>query len=136
MKFDVNKLKQIARPLTDEERREMAWREENREWLAISEKIALRLRCILRTEGISQLELAARLCVTPAQVSKILSGRENLGIKTISRLEKAVGQSLIDVPEEAAVAKQPERSSSAVAAVKHKSPARSFSSFAGQQTLC
>lgn len=100
MKFNVEKLKQMSRPMTDEEKKDIDFRQENREWLAISERLALKLRRILRTEGISQNELAARMKVTPAQVTKILSGKENLGLKTISKIEKAIGQNLIEVAAE------------------------------------
>lgn len=100
MKFNVEKLKQMSRPMTEEEKKDIDFRRENREWLAISERLALKLRRILRTEGISQNELAARMEVTPAQVTKILSGKENLGLKTISKIEKAIGQNLIEVASE------------------------------------
>ena len=79
MKFNVEKLKQMSRPMTDEEKKDIEFRKENREWLAVSERLALKLRRILRTEGILQSELAERMGVTPAQVTKILSGKENLG---------------------------------------------------------
>lgn len=100
MKFNVEKLKQLSRPMTDEEKRDIDFRRENREWLAISERLALKLRRILRTEGISQNELAIRMGVTPAQVTKVLSGKENLGLKTISKIERAIGQALIEVPSD------------------------------------
>ena len=96
MKFNVEKLKQMSRPMTDKEKKDIEFRKDNREWLAISERLALKLRRILRTEGIPQNELAVRMGVTPAQVTKILSGKENLGLKTISKIENAIGHSLIE----------------------------------------
>lgn len=98
MKFNVEKLKQMSRPMSDEEKKDIEFRRDNREWLAISERLALKIRGILREEGISQMDLAARMKVTPAQVTKILSGKENLGLKTICKIEKAVGRGLIEVP--------------------------------------
>ncbi len=50
MKFEVDKLKKIARPMMIEERMEMENREETRKWLALSAKFALLVRHILRTE--------------------------------------------------------------------------------------
>lgn len=100
MKFNVEKLKQMSHPMTDEEKKDIEFRKENREWLAVSERLALKLRRILRTEGILQSELAERMGVTPAQVTKILSGKENLGLKTISKIENAIGHSLIEVTME------------------------------------
>ena len=61
MKFNVEKLKQMSRPMTDEEKKDIEFRKENREWLAVSERLALKLRRILRTEGILQSELAERM---------------------------------------------------------------------------
>lgn len=66
MKFNVEKLKQMSRPMTDKEKKDIEFRKDNREWLAISERLALKLRRILRTEGIPQNELAVRMGVTPA----------------------------------------------------------------------
>lgn len=100
MKFNVEKLKQMSRPMTDKEKKDIEFRKDNREWLAISERLALKLRRILRTEGIPQNELAVRMGVTPAQVTKILSGKENLGLNTISKIENAIGHSLIEVTME------------------------------------
>lgn len=95
MKFDVDKLKKIARPMTEAERREIEEREENRDWLALSAKFALLVRQILRTEKITQKELARRMKVSCSQVTKILSGKENLSFQTISKVEHALGSSLI-----------------------------------------
>ena len=95
MKFNVEKFKQISRPMNDKEREEIDYRNENREWLALSSKFALLIRHILKTEKITQSELASKMKVSPGQVSKILSGKENLGLQTISKIEKALGRSLI-----------------------------------------
>ena len=95
MKFNVEKFKQISRPMNDKEREEIDYRNENREWLALSSKFALLIRHILKTEKITQSELASKMKVSPGQVSKILSGKENLGLQTISKIEKELGRSLI-----------------------------------------
>ena len=78
MRFDVEKLKQMARPMTDNERCEINERDANRDWLALSAKFALTVREILRNEHITQTELASRMGVSCSQVTKILSGKENL----------------------------------------------------------
>lgn len=96
MKFDVEKMKKISRPLTDSERQEIEYRDENRDWLAMSSKFALLVRRILRTKNITQAELARRMDVTPAQVTKILSGKENIGLQTICKVEKALGERIIN----------------------------------------
>ena len=95
MKFDVEKFKQKARPMSENERREIDDRESNRDWLALSAKYALAVRSILRAEKITQTELASRMGVSCCQVTKILSGKENLGLQTIAKVEKALGQSIV-----------------------------------------
>ena len=54
MKFNVEKLKQMSRPMTDEEKKDIEFRKENREWLAVSERLALKLRRILPGDQNSQ----------------------------------------------------------------------------------
>ncbi|MDE6479193.1 MAG: helix-turn-helix domain-containing protein [Muribaculaceae bacterium] len=102
MKFNHKKLQQIAKPLSEKERIEMDYQIENRDWLLLSVKLAMKIRRLINAEGISQSELARRMKVSPAQVTKILSGKENLGIKTIAKVESALGKSIfhVDVEEE------------------------------------
>lgn len=97
MKFDVEKLKQMARPMTSDEKQEIENRDKNRDWLSLSAKFALLVRHILRTEKITQTELATRMGVSCAQITKIISGKENLGLQTIAKVEKALGRELIHI---------------------------------------
>ena len=98
MKFNADKMRSVARPSTDEEKAKRQARQENAVWLNTSAKIALNIRPILRRMGMSQSELAVKMNVSPSQVAKILSGKENLGLKTIDKIESALGVSLISVP--------------------------------------
>lgn len=103
MKFNLEKLQQLAQPLPENERKQMEYQIENRDWLLLSVKLAMRIRILMSAEGLTQSELARRMGVTPAQVTKILSGQENLGLKTIAKVEAALGKSLFHVDiEEAA----------------------------------
>ena len=95
MKFNVDKFKEISRQMTQEERQEMECRNESREWLALSAKFALLVRRILREEGMTQKEMARRMGVSSVQVTKLLSGKENISLQTIAKVEKALGRSLI-----------------------------------------
>ena len=97
MKFNVEKLKKIARPTNEAEYNERAFRDKNREWLSLSAKFALYVRHILRTEKITQKELANKMAVSPSQITKILSGKENLSLQTIVKVEKALGRSIIRI---------------------------------------
>lgn len=97
MKFNVEKLKAVARPMTQEERAAMDYRAENADWLQLSATIALKIRKLLRQQGMTQVDLAARLGVTPPQVSKLLSGKINFELKTLVGIQNAIGKPVIDV---------------------------------------
>ena len=97
MKFNVEKLKAVARPMTQEEKAAMDYRAENADWLQLSATIALKIRKLLRQQGMTQVDLAARLGVTPPQVSKLLSGKINFELKTLVSIQNALGKPIIDV---------------------------------------
>lgn len=97
MKFNVEKLKAVARPMTNEERAAMDYRAENADWLQLSATIALKIRKLLRQQGMTQVDLADRLGVTPPQVSKLLSGKINFELKTLAGIQNALGKPIIDV---------------------------------------
>lgn len=97
MEVNIDKLRELAKPVSEKAKNAARYRDDNRDWLNKSAKIAIRLRKILRDNNISQIELANRMGVTPVQVNKILSGKENLGLKTICKVEKAIGLSLIEI---------------------------------------
>jgi ribosome-binding protein aMBF1 (putative translation factor) len=99
MKFDVDKLRSSSRAMNEKELQAMEFRAKNREWLVMSERLALRIRHLLREAGISQTEFASKMRVSPAQVTKILSGKENLGLKTICKIENALGTSIIEITD-------------------------------------
>lgn len=71
------------------------YRRENREWLKKSTAIALLVLDALKKQGLSQKELAERLKVSPQQVNKIVQGRENLTLETITNLENALDIQII-----------------------------------------
>jgi DNA-binding phage protein len=98
MAFNLKKLQEIAKPESAEELREAKYREDNREWLKKSALIALSLEGVMRAKGISCKELAKLMGVSPAQITKILSGKENLGLKTICKIEKVLQYDLMKVP--------------------------------------
>lgn len=81
-------------------RDKIADRKRNKEWLKYSSKIALRVNRFLKENTITQIQLAERLSVSPQQVNKLLKGRENLTLETLSKLELALGIKLILFPFE------------------------------------
>lgn len=74
------------------------YRGENRAWLRKSQRIAVRVLSILNEKGMQQKELAEAMDVSPQQVSKIVKGKQNLTLDTISKLEFVLGVKLFDVP--------------------------------------
>lgn len=49
---------------------------------------------LIESQGITRSELAQRLAVTPAYITKLLNGNPNLTIKSLLRLSDALGQTL------------------------------------------
>jgi len=74
------------------------YRRENRGWLRKSQNIAIRVLSVLKEKDMQQKELAEAMDVSPQQVSKIVKGKENLTLQTISKLEQVLGISLFEVP--------------------------------------
>lgn len=69
-------------------------------WLCRSKEIAQRVLWALKSRKMMQKELALTIGFRPQQVSRILKGDVNLTIKTIAKLEAALGISLFEVPVE------------------------------------
>ncbi len=63
-----------------------------------SGKIALNIITSLKIQGKTQKDLAEMMEVSPQQISKILSARENITLDTICKIEEALGVELIEVP--------------------------------------
>ena len=76
-------------------REEAEWRRDNWSWLRHSQKIAVKVLLHMKQEGLTQKALAERMDCTQQYVSKILKGKENLSLETLSKLEDALGISLI-----------------------------------------
>ena len=97
MRVDFDRLKQIAVPMTEEERRVEQERAENREARRYSALVALTVRRELRIKGISQQSFADRLGVSPQYLGKILKGNENLTLETIGKIERVIGRPILKV---------------------------------------
>ena len=76
-------------------REEAEWRRENWSWLRHSQKIAVKVLLQMKKEGLTQKVLAERMNCTQQYVSKILKGKENMSLDTLSRIEDALGISII-----------------------------------------
>lgn len=76
------------------------WRKENKGWLKKSQAIALKVLRTLREKKMQQKDLAKALGVSDQQISKIVKGKENLTLDTITKLEDALGVRLMEVSGE------------------------------------
>ena len=74
------------------------WRQENHDWLEKSALIAIKILRALSDQGISQKILAEKMEVSAQYINKIVKGSENLSLETISKLEKTLLITLIEVP--------------------------------------
>ena len=90
------KLSNLASGQASDWKAKAKYRRENREWLKKSAAIAVRVLDALKTQDLSQKELAQRMNISPQQISKIVKGQENLTLETISNLEIALGIQIID----------------------------------------
>lgn len=89
------KLSTLASPEPSNWKAKAAHRRENREWLKKSAAIAVKVLEALKTQSLSQKDLAEKLNVSPQQVNKIVKGQENLTLETITNLELALGIHII-----------------------------------------
>lgn len=71
----------------------------NKNWLQNSSKIAINVMEILKEKKWTQKELAEKMKVSAQQINKIAKGQQNLTFETISKLESALGVSLISINE-------------------------------------
>lgn len=96
---NLDKLHKTAQPRSEEAKVRAHWRRENREWLRMSQSIALQVLDYLHSTGITQKELAERMGVSPAYIAKLVKGGENLSLETICKLHEALGIKLVYVNE-------------------------------------
>lgn len=96
------KRKQFLASIEDDNGRwikDARYRCENQVWLRKSQRIAIRILQTLDKKNMQQKELAEMMGVSPQQVSKIVKGKQNLTLETISKLELVLGLKLFEVPD-------------------------------------
>ena len=70
---------------------EAKWRQENEIWLKMSRSVALAIVDYMQDNNLTRAEMAKVLSVSPQYLSRILSGRENLSIKSVAKIEMRLG---------------------------------------------
>jgi len=98
MAFNREKLEQIANARSAENIRRAEERKQNREWMRMSQDIALGIHRHLRLTNTTQRDFAERLGVSPAYVGKLLKGRENLTLETIWKIQEVLGITFFQSP--------------------------------------
>lgn len=91
----IERLRQYQSPTPSKWREEAEERQANRSWLRHSRNIAMKMLVKMNDEGITQSQLAERMGCKQQQVSRILKGKENLTLETLSRIEGALDISLL-----------------------------------------
>ena len=76
-------------------REEAEWRRDNWSWLRHSQRIAVKVLLQMKRLDLTQNALAERMNCSQQYVSKILKGRENMSLETLTKLENALGICLI-----------------------------------------
>lgn len=97
MGFNLDKLAEMAQPRSEKALDMAQRRKENKDWLRMSQEIALSLHYYLRKMKMTQKELAEKMGVSPAYVGKLLKGQENLTLETICNLQRMTGWELVSV---------------------------------------
>ena len=95
MKTTIEILKELPGGTEKTWRQEAEDRRANNSWMRMSRMIALLSRARMEELNLTQQQLAERIDCTQQNVSAILSGKTNLTLDTIARLEEALHFSLI-----------------------------------------
>lgn len=93
---NLEKLNRILSNKKSTWQEEAKWREKNEAWLTYSFQIAMRILETLRNRLMTQKELAMKMNVSPQFINKVVKGKENLSLETITKLEKALEIKLLE----------------------------------------
>ncbi len=98
------KNKNLKEKLLGDAKQDNSWMEQaearvlHEKWQDLSFAIATRILTTIKEKGITQVQLAEKLGVSPQMVNKIVKGKENLTLETISRIGEMLATTLIEVP--------------------------------------
>lgn len=90
-------LAKLAKPVPEKDLLEAKMRQEGKKWLELSRRISLSMIYYLNLFGMSQKELAERLNVAPSYIARLLKGKENFTLETITKIEDALNVRLLYV---------------------------------------
>lgn len=93
----LDKLQQVVSKEPAKWHEDSEFRLKNKKWLKRSQAVAFKVLRTLRTEGLSQKDLAERMNVSPQQVNKWLKGKENFTFETVTKIEDALNIQLMSI---------------------------------------
>lgn len=96
MKIDLHRLEQVAVEESKAERTIATDRKDNGDMYKASFRIAMKIKRALRIKHMTQAHLSELMGVDPAIVSRYLTGKANMELKTIVKIEKALDINIID----------------------------------------
>ena len=102
MSTALEKITKIASKESSNWLNEAKERQDRRTWSELSFKIAMRILREIRKQkeinGMTQKKLTESMNVSPQYINKVIKGKENLTLETISKIEQVLGIALIEVP--------------------------------------
>lgn len=102
MKKALDKINKVASGNVSSWKEEATERKNNNDWKKRSFQIAVRILREIRVQkthnGMTQRKLAEAMDVSPQYINKVVKGKENLTLETISKIESVLGIQLIEIP--------------------------------------
>lgn len=99
MSFNMDKFMQLVHKPSESERKARLDMLEAHEWTRLSQLVAIAVLHLLKSKGMTKAELAEMTGILPSQMTRIVKGQENMTLKTICRLQDALGVELIEVAQ-------------------------------------
>lgn len=96
LKINKEKLMAIAEKPSEEVIKRRSQRKSERQLILASTLIASKIAKAMRMQNIKNVEVAKILGVSPANVTRYLSGKANFELKTLIDIERALNINLID----------------------------------------
>lgn len=97
MNSTIERLRAHKSPTPSRWKEEAQFRVENRVWLRYSQAIAMKILDEMEAKGMTQKEFAEKAGCSQQYISRILKGKENLSLETISKIESALEATIIEI---------------------------------------
>lgn len=95
MKEVITRLKEHQSTTPSKWKEKAEWSLQNKSWLRHSQRIAMKMLEKMDELGLTQKQLAEQMGCSQQYVSKVLKGRENLSLESISKIEDCLNISIL-----------------------------------------